>query len=576
MRAGRGSQPGCCRAGPVVHDARGAGLGDTGAVERRAHDGGAGFQGHDWDEAYREMSVLAATQRLDADGLDRFATVAYLTGRDDEATRLWTEAHQEAAGRDDVAGAARFGLRLAEAFGFKGDLARGAGWVERVRRMLDEAATDCVERGYLLHASAMCRIFEAGDFTGAHHLFVQAGKIGARFRDRELVTLARIGEGRMLVYLGDLREGLALLDEAMVSVEAREIPPRATGDAYCTVIDACHELFDLARCRVWTASFSRWCEEQRGLVLYRGHCLLHRAEVMQREGRWSEAAGEARRACERLADPVHRGALGASFYQEAEVRRLRGDLDGAEDAYRSANEHGCDPQPGFALLRLAQGRTDVAEATIRRVLAETDGPIARARVLGPFVQIVLAAGDVAGARAAARELGEIASELGSPYLRALADHADGAVTLADGDARRALGPLRRALQQWSELETPYEAAQTRALVADACAEVGDTDGADLARSAARSALDGLGAGGDAARAARGGAAPAPGGLTGREVEVLRLLAAGKTNRVIGAELFISEKTVASHVSHIFTKLGVSSRSAATAYAYANDLVSGLA
>ena len=283
-----------------------------------------------------------------------------------------------------------FGGKLAQGFGFKGDWGRCRGWVDRSARLLDEANIDCVEQGYLQYGLGMLRIFEAGDLAGAHAHFVHAGKIGARFAHRELITVARIGEGRMLIYLGDIAEGLALLDEAMVAIEAGELSPLATGDAYCSVIDACSELSDLGRCRAWTESFVRWCDTQQELVLYRGHCFLHRAEVLELLGAWPEALVEARHACDRLAAPVHPAALAAAYAIEGDILRLASDFDGADTAYQRASEYGRDPQPGLALLRLAQGRLETADAMIRRALDEAQDPISRARLLAPYVEIVLA------------------------------------------------------------------------------------------------------------------------------------------------------------------------------------------
>jgi len=356
-----------------------------------------------------------------------------------------------------------------------------------------------------------------------------------------------------------------------VAVEAREIPPMAVGDAYCTVIDACHELFDLRRCEQWTDSFTRWCEAQSGLVLYRGHCLLHRAELLMLPGAWSDAVTVARDACARLAEPINPLTLGGAHYVEAELHRLRGEFTMAEDAYERAHVLGCQPQPGMALLRLAQGRVDVAAAQLRRLLAETEQPIARARALCAAAEILLAAGDVEGARSAADELSAVATELGSPLLRAHAALATGSVLLAVGDASAALVALRRAAGEWSELSAPYEGARTRLRIADACEALADLDGAELERRAAKSTFDALGVGAAPPRPAA--TARTPEDLTAREAEVLALVARGKTNRAIAAQLYISEKTVASHLNHIFTKLGLTSRSAATAYAYEHDLVS---
>jgi DNA-binding NarL/FixJ family response regulator len=539
-------------------------------VRRAIDDARAAFERHDWSETRRLLAGVPVHD-LAIEDLDRFATAAYLTGRDETAFELWARAHRNCAQAGEVERAARFGLRLAETLGFKGDIGRSAGWVERVRRLLDDAGIDCVEVGYLANASAVCRIFGAGDYAGAHELFVRAGSVGDRYRDQELMTLARIGEGRMLVYLGAIAKGVALLDEAMISVEAREISPIAVGDAYCTVIDACTEIFDVSRCRAWTDSFSRWCDEHPDLVLYRGNCLLHSAQVMHVHGDWSDAVESAHRACERLAEPLNSLTLGGAHYVEGDLHRLRGDFGAAEDSYRSANEHGCEPQPGLALMRLAQGRIDTAAASIRRVLGEAVGPVFRARVLGAYAEIMLAVGDVAAARAAADELTEAAAELGSAFLHARAAHATAATLLAEGRATDALRASRQALRRWTELDAQYEAALTRVLIAEACAAVGDTEGAELATSAARATFDALGAAPDLARLDGDGEPGRPGGLTSRELEVLRVLAQGKTNRVIAEKLFISEKTVASHVSHIFTKLGVSSRAAATAYAYDHDL-----
>jgi DNA-binding CsgD family transcriptional regulator len=544
-------------------------VGETGVVVGAIEEARAACDRHRWGDAWRLLSGVAV-EDLDIDDLDRLATAAYLTGHDEEGFTNWVRANQLCVAEGAVHRAAYFGMKLAQGLGFKGDLGRCRGWVDRTARLLEESGIDCVEQGYLENALAMGRLFEAGDVAGAHAHFAQAAKIGARFAHRELVTLARIGEGRMLVYLGEIAEGMALLDEAMVSIEARELSPLATGDAYCTVIDACAELYDLGRCRSWTESFVRWCDTQQELVLYRGHCFLHHAEVLELLGAWPEALVEARHACDRLAAPVNPSALGAACAIEGDLLRLVGDFDAAEASYRRADEFGCEPQPGLALLRVAQGRLDIADAMIRRVVGETEDPFSRARMLPACVEIVLAAGDTAAARTAAEELSGVSAELGTPLVRAHAARATGAVLLAEGDAKAALVELRRAFNAFHALGVRFDAARTRLLVADACEALGDHDAAAMASSAACSELESLGAA--VTRSATATPNVAPDGLTPRELEVLLLLARGKTNRGIAQELVISEKTVASHVSHIFTKLAVTSRSAATAYAYDHDLV----
>jgi DNA-binding CsgD family transcriptional regulator len=522
-----------------------------------------------WGDAFRLLSSVPVDE-LDIDDLDRLGTAAYLTGHDEEGFTCWVRAHQACVDEGAVHRAAYFGARLAQGLGFKGDFGRCQGWVDRTARLLEDSGIDCVEQGYLEYGLAMMRLFGAGDIAGAHAQFVQARKIGARFAHREIVTLARIGEGRMLVYLGEIPDGMALLDEAMVSIEAGELSPFATGDAYCTVIDACSELFDVARCRSWADSFTRWCDTQQELVLYRGHCFLHRAEILGLGGDWSGALVEARHACDRLAAPVLPAALASAWMIEGDLLRLTGDFAGADASYEHATGFGRDPQPGLALLRVAQGRLDVADPMIRRVLGECEDPMSRARVLPAYVEIVLAAGDVDAGRAAAEELRVIATELGTPFLRAHAARASGAVRLADSDAAAALVDLRRAFNEFQSLDIRYEAARTRLLIADACERLGDHDAASMETRAAFSTFDTLGAQSHTASASP--SSSPPDGLTPRELEVLVLLARGNTNRVIAQALFISEKTVASHVSHIFTKLGVGSRSAATAYAYDHDLV----
>ncbi len=533
-------------------------------------DARAACDDHRWGDAFRLLSGVPV-DTLDIDDLDRLATSAYLIGHDEEGFAYWVRANQMCITDGAVHRAVYFGTRLAQGLGFKGDLGRCRGWIDRTARLLDDAGIDCVEQGYLEYGLAMMRLFEAGDIAGARAHFVQAGKIGSRFAHRELIALARIGEGRMLIYLGEIAEGMSLLDEAMVSIEARELSPTALGDAYCTVIDACSELSDLRRCRAWTESFVRWCDAQQELVLYRGHCFLHRAEMLELDGAWPEALVQARHACDRLAAPVNPAALGSAWAIEGDLLRLTGDFDGAEASYQRATEFGRDPQPGLALLRLAQGRLDAADSMIRRVLGESEDPMSRARMLGPYVEIVLAAGDAAAGRAAADELTAIAAELRTPYLRAQAARALGAVLFVEGDIKAALIDLRKAFNEFNELGVRYDAARTRLLVADACQALGDHDAAQMESSSARSTLAALGAASAASTVART-IESSSAGLTQRELEVLVLVARGKTNRVIAHDLFISEKTVASHVSHIFTKLGVTSRSAATAYAYDHDLV----
>jgi DNA-binding CsgD family transcriptional regulator len=362
-----------------------------------------------------------------------------------------------------------------------------------------------------------------------------------------------------------------MLDEAMVAVLADDLPPIVSGSVFCGVIDACQGILDVRRTREWTAALSRWCDAQPDLVLFRGECLVHRAEVMQLHGDWQDAAEEAERAGRLLAG---RPVLGEALYRSAELYRLRGEAARAEDAYRAASLAGREPQPGLALLRLTQSQAEAAVTAIRRVLGEAAGATTRARLLGAYVEIMLATGDVAAAGTAAEELDRLAAAIGGPCLRAMAAAASGAVLLANGKPMAALPVLREAWAGWRGLEIPYEAARTRMLIGMACRAMDDNDSGDMELDAARLGFQSLGATVDVARVeALLTAKPGPaGGLTGREREVLALVAKGSTNREIAAALVISEHTVARHVQNILGKLGVPSRTAAGSYAYEHGLV----
>jgi ATP/maltotriose-dependent transcriptional regulator MalT len=530
------------------------------------------FARREWSDAYAGLRNADAAEPLLPGDLEIYATSAYLTGRMVESADLWTRAHSAYLVSGNVPRAARCAIRLGIDLLNAGERVRGTGWVERAKRLLDDEQQDCVEQGYVLLPEAVRRIME-GDVTGASSVFAQAADFGRRFREADLLVMARHGMGRALMRAGRIREGIALLDEAMVALEAGEVSPIFAGEIYCSVIEASLEVFDARRAREWTTALAQWCQSQPDLVPYTGQCLVRRAEIMQLHGDWSEAIAIARNACDHfLRGPEHR-AIASAFYQQAELQRLRGDYAAAEESYREASRRGRDPQPGMALMRLAQGQVEVTAAGIRRAADQATGRTARCRLLPAFIEIMLATNDTSAARSASDELTQLAESLDAPLLHAAALQARGAVSLAAGDAREALESLRRAWGLWQDVEAPYEGARVRVLIGLACRALGDEEAAEMEFDAARWVFEQLSAMPDVSRARslsrRHARNDTP--LTERERQVLRLIAAGRTNRAIAGALHISEKTVARHVSNIFTKLGLSSRSAATAYAYEHGL-----
>lgn len=525
-----------------------------------------------WTDGYRLLADADRDEPLEPEDLEQLATAAYLTGRDTESTAFWTRAHQKFLERGAVDRAVRCAFWLAACLMRHGDRARAGGWITRGRELLD-AQPDCVERGYLLLPLALQRLF-AGDAAGSYAMFSEAGELGDRFADRDLMALARHSRGRVLIRMGEVDDGVRLLDEAMIAVDAGDVSPLVVGDVYCSVIEGYLEVYDIRRAREWTAALTEWCDAQPDLVPYSGQCLIRRAEILQLHGAWPEAIEAAQQACDRLLHPSARPGCGAALYQSGEMHRLRGDFAKADEAYRHANRHGRNPQPGLALLRLAQGHADAAATTIRHALDATSAD-ARVRLLPACVEIMLATEDVAAARAAADELSQAAARLRAPALTAAAAQARGATLLADGNTHEALAALHQARAAWQEVEAVYDVARVRVLTGLAYRQLGDADAAELEFDAASWILRQLDARPDAARVDGLRRTIAPGrseGLTLREVRVLRHVAAGKTNRQIAADLFISERTVERHLSNIFNKLDLSSRAAATAYAYEHHLL----
>ena len=543
-------------------------------VEAELERGRKSFATCAWAVAHEALLRADRVVPLEAEDLDLLATSASMLGREEDYLQALERGYQARLDAGETERAVRCAFWIGVSLARRGEIGRAGGWLGRAQRLLEQEQRDCVEHGYLL-IPAMFQQAAAGDWEAATATAARVARIAERFGDQDLLALVGHEQGRILIRQGRVPQGLALLDEAMVAATAGELSPIVTGIVYCGVILACQEAWELRRAQEWTAALTTWCEQQPEMVAFTGRCLLHRAEVMQVRGAWREALHEARRAVERSAQSSNHAAAGEACYRQGEVHRLRGQLAAAEESYREASRWGREPQPGLALLRLARGDDEAALSAIRRVAAETTQPSARAGLLPAYVEVMLALGDVEQARSACVELEEIAEGSASAMLDATAASARGSVELAADAVPAALVALRRAWQAWQELEVPYEAARARVLVGLACRALGDEEAAGLELEAARSTFEQLGAAPEVARVdaltTRAGPADAH-RLTPRELEVLRLVAAGQSNREIAAALVISEHTVARHLQNMFAKLGVSSRTAAGAYAFEHGLV----
>ena len=527
-----------------------------------------------WSQAFARLSDPKVSALLGFEDLRRLAIAAHMLGRPLDRQAAGERAYHAALDEGDLVAAALAAFWVGFGHVEYGEVAQAGGWFARSGGLLEQIGSPTVIEGYLLIPAGLGSLRE-GAIAPAREAFEAIGEIARRFDDPDLAAISRLGLGDCLIRSGQRREGIERLDEAMLAVASGEVSPEVVGLVYCAAIESYQQAFDLGRAQEWTAALAAWCDAQPDAVPFRGRCMVYRSELMVLHGQWNDAAEEVRRARERLLGPPLAPAIGDAEYQQAELDRLRGSFGAAAAGYRRAAEHGRPPEPGLALLRLAQGRPASALATIRRAMDETVDLLMRQRLLGPYVEILLATGDLDGARAAAAELGQLAVGADSTLLDALAAGADGSARLASGDNAEALVALRRAWAAWHRVDAAYETARVRVLIAIACRALGDEDAASMELEAAGRVFSDLGAGPDLARVRRAfGAQPGAGGaqLTGREVEVLRLLAAGRTNREIAVELVISERTVDRHVSNVFSKLDVQSRSAATAYAYEHGIV----
>jgi DNA-binding CsgD family transcriptional regulator len=534
-------------------------------IAREAH------RRRDWLGAYERFTTIRAVTGLSADDLQALSDAAWWLGRIDESVEAGDAAYGALLDAGRPQAAAMIALEVAVSLFLRGDDALGSGWLGRAQRLL-EPLPEAPQHGYLRFIVDVEGALDGDDLDAVADAARDVQAIGRRHRDPNLQAAGVVGEGRALVRLGAAQRGLRLLDEAMVAVVSDDLAPEWAGNVYCHLMAACHELADVQRAREWTEATSRWLAQLPAAVLFTGICRVHRSQVYQTAGEWKRAEDEATRVCEDLAG-IGVASVAEAHYQVGELRRLRGELRAAEEAYGRARELGRDPQPGMALLCLADGEVDAARASVRAALhAVAADRLARARLCAAQVEIGLAADDLDAARQGCAELVEAAAAYGTSGLEAAALHARGAVVLAEGRAHEALPALRAACRRWNAVGAPYEVARACTLLGRAYEALGDRDAANAELSSARESFQRLGATVDACQvAALLGDQPSPAGLTAREIEVLALVSEGRTNREVAAELVLSEKTIARHLSNIFTKLGVSTRTEAAAFAFEHRL-----
>ena len=533
--------------------------------------GRAAYREHRWSEAIAELDRAEHDDAITAEDLEHLAIAEILVGHAEEGVDTLTRAHEAFLDAEDVPGATRCAAWLGMQFMDLGDRARSTGWFARAQRLVEADAGSGAGAGFLLVPEALGAMY-AGDAARAAEAFGKAAEFARRFGDADLLALSHLGQGQARIMIGEAEAGLTQLDEVMVAVTAGEISPIPSGIVYCAVLQSCRLAFDLRRAEEWTRALDHWCRARPDMIAFSGQCQAQRAALFILHGAWGDAVAAAQAAQDR-AERGDRDARFSAWYQDGEVQRLRGEPARAESSYERAAETGWEPQPGLALLHLSQGRTEVARSLIRGAVDRAD-PAERRWMLPAAVEIELAAGDVAAARRFADELASEQRTNPMPMMRAMVDQAEAAVRLDEGDAGAAVVRARQAWARWRELDVPYEAARCRVVAARACRALGDEPSAAMELDAARAVFADLGAR-PALAATEGmmasGASDRAGGLTPRETEVLRLVAEGKTNRVIALDLYLSEKTVARHLSNIFAKLDVSTRSAATAYAYQHGL-----
>ena len=528
----------------------------------------AAYAARQWSSARDEYLAARQMAELSADDMAALADAAWWAGSIDESLSACEEAYRLFLHGDDPQPrpAAILAIDIGFSWYLRGEEAMGSGWIARAQRLLEDEA-ECVEHGYL-QSLEIDQALGANDYDAAVEAARAVAGIGARYTDETLCAYALVCEGIALIKQGRVRDGMASLDEAMLPVVAGRVRPTWAGNIYCQLMSVCHEIADLRRAQQWTDATARWCEAFNNPVMFLGVCRVHRAQLLQVHGKWTLAEDEIDLVCRDLAS-MNVVAVGLALYELGEVRRMRGDLAGASAAYAQAHEYGKEPQPGLAMLWLAEGRASAALDALVACETRTGDPLGRARLWEALVQVAIAANDLATAVRAAGALETAAATYGTAGLISAAAESRGRVCLATDDDAAAIDSLRKACQQWQHVDAPYRLAQTRLLLAESLERTGDGYAASLEREAAAMAFARLGATAPSAKSAR---QPLPDGMTRREAEVLALVAQGLTNRQVADRLVLSERTVARHLANLYTKIGVTTRAGATAYAHRGGLL----
>jgi DNA-binding NarL/FixJ family response regulator len=526
------------------------------------------YQRRDWATAYDVLSELRRQHRLSGADLAVLSDSAWWLGLIRETLEVCEECHERYLAEGQAERAALTALETGFNWFLRGEPDIGSGWLSRARRILADLP-EGLGHGWLLYMEAVAAL-DAGDYDNAlaHGRRLQA--LGADTDEPVLSCFGLALEGTVAIRRGQPERGFALLDEAMLPVLAGRIDPGASGNLYCHMMSLCHDLADVSRARRWTEVTQRWCDTFSSAVMFVGICRVHRTQLLRLAGEWERAVREASAATIELSE-LNVEAVAAAYYEIGETHRLRGDMAAARAAYDQAVARGHIGQPGVALLLLAEGRDAEADTTIRRCLAEETELFRRARLLAAQVEIACARGDVMTAEAAATELAQVAETYPSEGFLAWAALATGVVLVERGQPAQALDPLRSALSRSEVMGARYDAATARAVLGRALSAMGDHQSAALELAAAREAYALLGAVPRLAELNTTATVSLPGGLTPREAEILAAIAEGLSNREVAGRLVISEKTVARHLANIFTKLDVSSRTAAAAWAYQHGL-----